>query len=133
MDDMTNVERRKLFRIEVVTPVRFRVIEQKTSKPLTDWMNGDTEDLSLGGMKIVAPMPESQVEEVFDQYVLLELSCKLPDTPKAFTATAAIAYFLHGATNLKATAVTFGLSFVSIDSGAKDTIGNFIRRSIGDS
>jgi c-di-GMP-binding flagellar brake protein YcgR len=133
MDDMTNVERRKLFRIEVATPVRFRIIEQKTSKPLTDWMNGETEDLSLGGIKIVAPMPESQVEELIDQYVQIELSCQLPGAPKVFTAIATIAYFLHGATNSMATAVTFGLSFVTIDSNAKDIIGNFIRQSIDES
>lgn len=130
MDDLTNVERRKLFRIEVATPVRFRVIDLKTSKPLSDWLNGETEDLSMGGMKIVAPMPESQVDELFDQYVLLELSCQLPGTQNALTVTAAIAYFLHGATNAKATAVTFGLSFEKIDSDAKDIIGNFIRKSI---
>jgi c-di-GMP-binding flagellar brake protein YcgR len=130
MDDMTNVERRKLFRIEVDAPVRFRMIEEKTSKPLTDWMNGSTADVSLGGVKIIAPMPESQVEELVDQYVLVELSCQLPGTPKAFTATATIAYFLRGATNLKATAVTFGLSFVNIEFSAKDVLGDFIRQSI---
>jgi c-di-GMP-binding flagellar brake protein YcgR len=130
MDDMTNVERRRLFRIEVDAPVRFRMIEEATSKPLTDWMNGETADVSLGGMKIIAPMPEAQVEEWIDQYALVEFSCKLPGTPKAIAATATIAYFLRGATNSKATAVTFGLSFVTIDFSAKDAIGDFIRQSI---
>jgi hypothetical protein len=130
MDDMTNVERRKLFRIEVDAPVRFRMIQEKTSEPLTDWMNGSTADVSLGGIKVIAPMPESHVEEWVDQYVLIEFSCQLPGAPKAITATATVAYFLRGATNSNATAVTFGLSFVTIDFSARDIIGDFIRQSI---
>jgi c-di-GMP-binding flagellar brake protein YcgR len=127
---MTNTERRKFFRIEVVTPARFRIIDEKTSKPLTDWMNGSTADLSLGGVKVTAPMPETQVETLVDQYVRIEFSCQLPGTPKAIAATAAIAYFLRGATLSKATTVTFGLSFVAIDNSAEDIISDFIRQRI---
>ncbi len=128
----TNAERRKLFRIEVVAPVRFRMIDEKTSKPQTDWINGSTADVSLGGVKVVAPMPESKVEMLVDQYVLIEFSFQLPDTPKAIAATAAIAYFLRGATKQKATTVTFGLSFVTIDNSAKDVISDFIHQRIDD-
>jgi c-di-GMP-binding flagellar brake protein YcgR len=131
MDDTTNVERRKLFRIEVVAPVRFRMVDEKTSKPLTSWMNGSTADVSLGGMKVIAPVPESQVEDLIDQCVLVEFSCQLPGTPKAITATAPIVYFLRGATNSKATAITFGLSFANIDYNARNIIGEFINKSIG--
>ncbi len=127
---MTNEERRKLFRIEVIAPVKFRVIDEKTSKPLTDWMNGSVADVSLGGMKVTAPMPESQVEMLVDQYVLMEISCQLPGIPKAVDATASIAYFQRGATNLKATVVTFGLSFVTIDFSARDILGEFINQRI---
>ena len=128
--DTTNAERRKLFRIEAVTPVRFRMIEEKTSKPLTDWMNGSTADVSLGGVKVIAPMPESQVEMLIDQYVLIEFSYQLPDTAKAITGTATLAYFLRGATVSRTATVTFGLSFVTIDSSAKDIVGEFIRQRI---
>jgi c-di-GMP-binding flagellar brake protein YcgR len=127
---LTDAERRQFFRIEVVAPVRFRLIEENTSKPLSDWMNGSTADVSLGGAKVTAPMPEAQVETLVDQYVLIEFSCQLPGTPKAIAATAAIAYFLRGASSLKATAVTFGLSFVAIDNSAKDVIGEFVRQRI---
>ena len=127
---MTNVERRKLFRIEVVAPARFRLIEEKTSKPLTDWMNGSTVDVSLGGFKVTAPMPEEQVEELVDDYVLIEFSCQLPGAAKAVGATANIVYFMRGAPASKDSTVTFGLSFVTIDGKAKDVIGEFIRRRI---
>ncbi len=127
---MTNAERRKFFRIEVVAPARFRLIEEKTSKPLTDWINGSTADLSMGGVKVTAPMPEAQVETLVDQYILIEFSCQLPGTPKAIAATATIAYFLRGATSSKATTVTFGLSFVTIDNSAEDLISDFIRQRI---
>jgi c-di-GMP-binding flagellar brake protein YcgR len=130
--DMTNAERRKLFRIEVVTPVRFRMIEEKTSKPFTDWMNGSTADVSLGGVKIIAPMPESQVELLIDQYGLIEFSYQLPGAPKAIAGTAAIAYFQRGATKPTAAIVTFGLSFVTIDNSVKDVLGEFIRQRIDD-
>jgi c-di-GMP-binding flagellar brake protein YcgR len=130
--DMTNAERRKLFRIEVVTPVRFRMIEEKTSKPLTEWMNGSTADVSLGGVKIIAPMPESQVELLIDQYGLIEFSYQLPGAPKAIAGTAAIAFFLHGETKPKASTVTFGLSFVTIDNSVRDVLGEFIRQRIDD-
>jgi c-di-GMP-binding flagellar brake protein YcgR len=127
---MTNEERRKLFRIEVIMPVKFRMIEEKTSKPLTDWINGSTVDISLGGMKGIAPMPESQVEMLVDRYVLIEFSCHLPGTPAAVAGTASIAYFLRGAAMKNAATATFGLSFVTIDSSAKDVIGEFIRQHI---
>jgi c-di-GMP-binding flagellar brake protein YcgR len=127
---MTNAERRKFFRIEVVAPARFRLIEEKTSKPLTDWMNGSTADLSLGGVKVTAPMPEAQVETLVDQYIRIEFSCQLPGAPKAIAATASIAYFLRGATSPKATTVTFGLSFITIDNSAEDIISDFIRQRI---
>jgi c-di-GMP-binding flagellar brake protein YcgR len=127
---MTDVERRKFFRIEVVAPIRFRLIEETTSKPLTDWMNGSTVDVSLGGVKVTAPMPEAQVEMLVDRYVLIEFSCQLPGTPTGIAATATVAYFLRGVTVSKAPTATFGLSFVSIDNSAKDIIAEFIRLHI---
>jgi c-di-GMP-binding flagellar brake protein YcgR len=127
---MTNVERRKLFRIEVVAPIRFQLIDETTSKPETDWMNGSTVDVSLGGFKVTAPMPEEQVEELVDDYVLIEFSCQLPGAAKAVGATANIVYFMRGAPASKDSTVTFGLSFVTIDGKAKDVIGEFIRRRI---
>jgi c-di-GMP-binding flagellar brake protein YcgR len=128
--DMTNVERRKLFRIEVDAPIRFRLIEENTSKPLTGWINGSTVDISLGGLKVTATMPESEVEELVDEIMHIELSCKLPGTAKDISATATIAYFLRGAAAPKATIVTFGLAFVTIDNTAEDVIGDFIRKRI---
>jgi c-di-GMP-binding flagellar brake protein YcgR len=127
---MTNVERRKFFRIEVEAPIRFRLIEQTTSKPLTNWMNGSTADVSLGGVKVTAPMQEPQVETLVTQYMRVEFSFQLPGNPTAIASTATIAYFLRGATSSKATTVTFGLSFVTIDNKAEDVIGDFIRQRI---
>jgi c-di-GMP-binding flagellar brake protein YcgR len=127
---MTQTERRNFFRIEVVTPVRFRLIEEKSAKPLTDWISGSTIDVSLGGVKVIAPMPEAQVETLVDQYVLIELSYHLPGTPKEITVTATVAYFLRGATVSKATTVTFGVSFVAVENSDKDVIGEFIRQCI---
>lgn len=129
--DMTGSERRKYFRVEVVTPVRFRLIDEKTSKPLTEWRNGKTADVSLGGVKVSAPIAESEVETLVGEYVLVELSFKLPGASRTIASTASIAYFLRGATVLKATTVTFGVSFVSIENSAKDIIGEFIRKEIG--
>ena len=127
---MTNAERRKFFRIEVVAPIRFRLIEETTSKPLTDWMDGSTADVSLGGLKVTAPMPEAQVEELVDEYVFVEFSCRLPGTPQDIAAIAEIVYFLRGGKASTAPTVTFGLSFVTIDNHAKDVIGEFIRQQI---
>jgi c-di-GMP-binding flagellar brake protein YcgR len=128
--DMTETERREHFRIEVVTPVRFRLIEEKTLKPLTDWINGSTVDVSLGGVKITAPMSEAEVDTLIGKYVLISLSCQLPGNPKTISATATIAYFLRGAAVSKATTITFGASFVNIDYGAEDVIGEFIHQRI---
>jgi c-di-GMP-binding flagellar brake protein YcgR len=130
MAAMTDVERRKFFRIEVDAPIRFRLIEETSSKPLTDWINGSTVDVSLGGVKVTAPMPEAQVEMLVDQYVLIEFACRLPGTPRGIAATATVAYFLHGAAASKAPTITFGLSFVAIDDSAKDVIAAFIRTHI---
>ncbi len=127
---MTNDERRKFFRIEVIAPARFRMIEEETSKPLTDWMNGSTADVSLGGVKVTAPMPDDLVEELVDDYGLIEFSCQLPGTPKAIAGTGTIAYFLRGTTVSNATTATFGLSFVAIDNSSEDVIGDFIRKRI---
>ena len=127
---MTNAERRKFFRVEVVAPIRFRLMEEATSKPVTDWMKGSTVDLSLGGVKVTAPMPEPEVEELVDDYVLIEFSCRLPGTPTAIAGTANIVYFLRGAATSKAPTVTFGVSFVKIDNSAKDVIAEFIHQRI---
>jgi c-di-GMP-binding flagellar brake protein YcgR len=127
---MTDVERRNFFRVEVVAPIRFRLMDEATAKPQTDWINGSTVDVSLGGLKVIAPMPQTQVEKLVDEYEFIEFSCQLPGAAKAIAATANIVYFLRGATESKATAATFGLSFVTIDNGAKDIIADFIRRRI---
>jgi c-di-GMP-binding flagellar brake protein YcgR len=123
---MTENERRQFFRIEVDTPIRFRLIEENTSKPLTDWMNGITADVGLGGVKVIASMSTAKVEMLVDKYVFIELSFDLPGAAKAISATAAITYFLRGATKANATMVSFGASFVAIDNSAKDALGDFI-------
>ena len=131
--DMTDNDRRQHFRIEVDTPVRFRLMEEKTSKPFTDWLNGSIADVGLGGVKVIAPMSKTEVEILVDKYVFIELSFQLPGAPKAIDATASLAYFLRGATSSEATTVTFGVSFVTIDMSAKDTLGDFIRQRIDSS
>ena len=127
---MTDNERRQFFRIELDTPIRFRLIEEKTSKPLTDWMNGITADVGLGGVKIIAAMSEAKVETLVDKYVFIELSFQLPGAAEAISATATIAYFMRGATMSKATMVSFGASFVTIDNTAEDALGKFISQRI---
>jgi c-di-GMP-binding flagellar brake protein YcgR len=127
---MTDKERRQFFRIEVDTPIQFRLIEEKTSKPLTDWMNGITADVGLGGVKIIAAMSEAKVETLVDKYVVIEVSFQLPGASKTISATATIAYFMRGATMHKATMVSFGASFVTIDNSAEDALGEFISQRI---
>jgi c-di-GMP-binding flagellar brake protein YcgR len=123
---MTDNERRQFFRIEVDTPIRFRLIEENTSKPLTDWMKGITADVGLGGVKVIASMSQSKVETLVDKYVVIELSFQLPGTAKTIAAKASIAYFMRGDTTSKATMVSFGAQFVTIDNSAEDIIGEFI-------
>lgn len=127
---MTDNERREFYRVEVVAPVRFRLIEEKTSKPLTEWMNGSTADVGLGGMKIIASISKDEEEMLVDKYVFVELSFQLPGTPKPITANASIAYFLHLATTSKSSTITFGVSFVSIDGIAEDVISDFIHKRV---
>ena len=126
----TPAERRKYFRVEAVIPVLFRLIEEKTSEATTNWINGSTADISLGGVKVTAPMTEAQIEAMVDRYVLVDFSFKLPGAPKPVGATATVAYFLRGATAAKMTNVTFGLSFVTTEESVKDLIGEFIRKRI---
>ena len=127
---MTANERRQFFRVEVDSPARFRMIEEKTSKPLTVWMNGSTSDVGLGGLKIVAPMSKAEMEMLVNRYSLIELSFRLPGASKEILATASIAYFLRGPMKSKAITVTFGVSFVKIENSAKDALGEFIRHLI---
>jgi hypothetical protein len=127
---MTDNERRQFFRIEVDTPIRFRLIEENSSKPLTDWMNGITADVGLGGVKVIASMSNAKAEMLVDKYVSIELSFKLPGVAKAISATAAMAYYMRGATKAKTTMVSFGASFVTIDNSAKDALGEFISQRI---
>ncbi len=127
---MTETERRKFFRVEVSTPVKFRLIEEDTSKPLSEWVDGSLADIGLGGVKIVASMPEEESEMLIDRYMVIELSFQLPGTPKPITATASIAYFLRGAQVSNTAAITFGVSFVNIDFKDKDIIGDFIRQRL---
>lgn len=127
----TNAERRRQFRMETVAPVRFRLVDEKTLQPLTDWMNGSTADVSQGGVKVIAPMPKPKIEMLVDKYVLVEFSFHLPETPNAITATASVAYFQDDADERKSPVATFGLSFVTIDNSAKDVISGFIRKGIG--
>ena len=127
---MTDNERRQFFRIEVETPVQFRLIEEKTSKPLTDWMKGSTVDVGLGGVKITASMSKAEEETLVDKYMFIELSFQLPGAPTTIAATATIAYFLHGTAGPETTKVTFGTSFVNIDFSTRDALGEFIRQRI---
>ena len=128
--DEKDTERREFFRVEVVTPVKFKLIQEKGSKPLTDWIKGITTDVSLGGVKITADMTEDEAETLVRQYVRIKLSFKLPGTAKAVAATATIAYFLRGAMESKSHLITFGVSFVKIDSSAEDVISGFIHKRI---
>jgi hypothetical protein len=93
-------------------------------------MNGSTVDVGLGGIKIITPMSETEEDILVDKYVHIELSFQLPGMPEAITATAAIKYFLHGATNSEVSTITFGVSFVSIESSAENALGDFIRQRI---
>jgi hypothetical protein len=120
----------KVFSREIVSPVSFQLIKEKSSNPLTPLMNGFTADVSLDGVKITASMPEEEVETLVRQYALIKLSFSLPGTAKAIAATAAIEYFVRGATSPDATAVTFRVSFLDIDHSAQDVIGEFIRQRI---
>jgi c-di-GMP-binding flagellar brake protein YcgR len=126
---MTDTERRKLFRVEIVTPVRFQLIDEKTTNSLTDWKNGATADVSLGGMKITAAMTEAEAEILVAKYVLIKISFQPPGTSKAIDATASLAYFLRSE-GVQAATVTFGVSFVAIDFSATDVLGEFIRQRI---
>jgi hypothetical protein len=121
------------FSTEVVTPVRFRIIKEKTSKPLTDWMKGFTLEVSLEGVKINAPMSEEEIETLVRRYAHIKLFFQLPDTPRAIAATATIVYFQRGATVSKYTMITFGLSFVAIDYSARDVISEFIHQRVNSS
>ena len=121
------------FSNEVVTPVRFRMIKEKTSKPLTDWMKGFTLSVSLEGVKITAPMSEEEIETLVRQYSFIKLLFQLPDAPNAIAATAIIVSFLRGATLPKETMITFGVSFVTIDHRAKEIISEFIHKRINSS
>jgi c-di-GMP-binding flagellar brake protein YcgR len=127
---MADNERREFYRVEVVAPVRFRLIEEKTAKPLTDWVHGTTADIGLGGVKMLASMTKTQAEMLVDKYVSIELSFQLPGTPTVVEATGAIAYFMLLAAASKSSTVSFGVSFVSIDSNAEDVIGGFIRQRV---
>ena len=127
---MTDNERRQFFRIELDTPVQFRLIEEKTSKPLTNWMKGSTVDVGLGGVKIIAAMTDVEEEILVDKYLFIELSFQLPGTPTTIAATANIAYFMHGATGTEKATITFGVSFVTIDFSLRDALGEFIRQRI---
>jgi hypothetical protein len=116
----------KAFSRKIVTPIRFQLIREKSSNPLTLWMNGFTADVSLNGLKITAPMSDEDVETLVRRYALIKLLFQLPGTSKVITATAAIAYFVRGETVSNATMVTFGVSFVTIDYSDQDAIGAFI-------
>jgi hypothetical protein len=127
---MTDNERRQFFRIEVETPVKFRLIEENTGKPLWGWVNGSTADVGLGGIKIVASVSQDEAEMLVDKYVVIELSFTLPGSKQAITSKAGIAYFLRGASKANSTKVTFGVSFIGIDSNSEDILGEFIRKRI---
>ena len=111
---------------EMVTPVRFQLIKEKASNPLTDLMNGFTTEVSLDGVKITAWMSDAEVEMLVLQYVLIKLSFKLPGALNTINATAAIEIFQRGAAMSKATMITFRVSFVDIDYSDQDLIGEFI-------
>jgi hypothetical protein len=116
------------FSMDVVTPIRFRLIMEKTMHPITDWMDGFTVDVSLGGVKIIARMSEDRVELLVRQYTLIKLLFQLPGAPAAITATGAVAYFRRGKTESRTSTIVFGVTFAAIDYSAMDIIGEFILR-----
>jgi hypothetical protein len=115
---------------EAGAPVRFCMIDEKTSRPITQWMDGSFAEVSLEGMKIMAPMSEAEAEMLVGQYVQIKLSFRLPGAGKAIAATGNIVYFLRGSAASKATAITFDISFVTIDYSDRDAIGEFIHQRI---
>jgi hypothetical protein len=127
---LTDSERREHYRVEVVVPVQFRLIEEKTSKRLTDWVHGTSADVGLGGVKILASMTKAQAEMLVDKYVVIEVSFQLPGTSAAVAATGDIAYFMLLAKAARSSTVTFGVSFSSIDSNFEDIIGGFIHKRV---
>jgi hypothetical protein len=111
---------------ELNTPVYFQLIKENTSNPVKQFMKGFISELSLDGMKIIAPMLESEVETLVHHYVLVKLLFQLPDTSRLITATATTTYFERGKTVSNATTVTFYVSFVTIAYSALDIIGEFL-------
>ena len=120
----------KTFSREVVTPVRFQLIKEKPSSPLTQWMNGLITDVSLDGVEITAPVSEAEAETMVRQYAIIKLSFQLPGTSKTIAATATIEYFVRGTAASDVTTITFGVSFVTIDYSAQDVIGAFIHQRV---
>jgi hypothetical protein len=115
---------------EAVAPVRFCMIEEKTSKPVTRWISGSFAEVSLEGMKITASMSEAEVETLVGRYVRVKVSFKLPGTAEAIAATGAIVYFRRGVAVAEADTMYFDISFVAIDYSTRYVIGEFINRRL---
>ncbi len=119
------IQRREHVRISQKVPVRFRLEEGPDGR--APWFEGATQDISGGGMQIVA---DSRGIDAIVKGDLLEIELYLPDQ----SPVKAVGQIVRASSSnpLTATTVRFGVQFVDIGAGERSRIVRYVLRRQAD-
>lgn len=119
------IQRREHVRISQKLPVRFRLEDGPDAR--SPWFEGATQDISGGGLQIVA---EPRGIDVMAKGDLLEIELYLPDQ----TPVKAVAQIVRASSSnpMAATTLRFGVQFVDISAGERSRIVRYVLRRQAD-
>lgn len=119
------IQRREHVRISQKLPVRFRLEEGPDGR--APWFEGATQDVSGGGVQIVA---EPRGIDVIAKGDLLEIELYLPDQ----SPVKAVGQIVRSSSSnpLTATTVRFGVQFVDIGAGERSRIVRYVLKRQAD-
>lgn len=124
-------ERRKYLRLDTVFPVQFRLLSLQSETPLSEWLQGFTNDIGKGGLCLkVNNLPSNLTELVNNKQARLSLEIDIPLKAIPVTALANIAWV--GEVDEASNKYLIGLSYDQINNDDNRRIVTYgrIRRSI---
>jgi|YNPNPStandDraft_1061719.scaffolds.fasta_scaffold126597_2 hypothetical protein len=139
MDDSSQfnaIERRKYIRLKTRIPVKYIILDQTTRTPLSDNLEGVTENLSLAGLRLETYSTEEQIKLFTSKNIILKIEFELPginykiksETKINFIETETKIIYMHIGPNGKSRRLTYlGLVFIDLSEQNKNIILKYIK------
>ncbi|MBU0503540.1 MAG: hypothetical protein ABH882_04420 [Candidatus Omnitrophota bacterium] len=124
-------ERRKYMRLDTVFPVQFRLLSLQAETPLSEWLQGFTNDIGKGGLCLkVNNLPSNLIELIQNKQARLSLEIDIPLRATPINASAKISWI--GEIDKASNKYLIGLNYEQINNDDNKGIINYgrVRRSV---